>query len=75
MAVKQKALTADESGSAIQTAPSKHLTLVGELLDFCLPKTLVPFAQIALEFMGPVPPSSNKTHRHQMSQNTSPNTL
>lgn len=72
MAVKQKALTAGQSGSTIQTASSKYLTSVGELLHFCLPKTLVPFAQIASVFMGPVPPSSNKTNWHQISQNLTP---
>lgn len=75
MALKLKALTADESGTSIQTTPTKHLTSVGELLHFCLPKPLVPFAQIALVFLGPVTPSSNKTNWHQISQNTSPDML
>lgn len=54
----------------------KHIPdLVGELLHLCLPEALVPFAQVASLFMGLVPPSSEKTNWHQMSEDASPNAL
>lgn len=48
---------------------------VGELLHLCFPKALVSYAQVALLFVGLVPPSSEKTNWHQISEDASPDTL